>query len=85
MEKDIKIARIHERIRSIPAIFRIIIGLAFLVGGVLGALPILGFWMLPIGLIILSFDFPWANRAYVYLKTRINKFTQTRQARKEDQ
>ena len=29
------------------------------VGGVLGFLPILGFWMLPLGLAVLAIEFPW--------------------------
>ncbi len=48
--------------RSIPLpasrIKRIAIGVALVVGGVLGFLPILGFWMLPLGIIVLSMDIP---------------------------
>lgn len=33
-------------------------GLLFIFGGFLGFLPILGFWMLPIGLLLLSLDVP---------------------------
>jgi hypothetical protein len=29
-----------------------------LVGGVLGFLPVLGFWMIPLGLLLLAFDIP---------------------------
>jgi hypothetical protein len=35
---------------------RITVGLALCVGGLLGFLPILGFWMLPLGLLVLSID-----------------------------
>lgn len=35
---------------------RIATGSALMVGGVLGFLPILGFWMLPLGLMVLSHD-----------------------------
>ena len=31
--------------------------IAFLLGGFVGFLPVLGFWMIPLGLIILSIDF----------------------------
>ena len=31
-------------------------------GGVLGFLPILGFWMFPLGVVILSLDFPPLKR-----------------------
>jgi len=32
------------------------IGCSFIIGGILGFLPVLGFWMLPVGLVILSRD-----------------------------
>jgi hypothetical protein len=35
---------------------RIALGLFLCIGGFLGFLPILGFWMVPLGLIILSVD-----------------------------
>ncbi|MCD2176952.1 hypothetical protein [Rhizobium sp. C1] len=41
---------------------RIGLGLAFIAGGLLGFLPVLGFWMLPLGFIILSHDIPLARR-----------------------
>lgn len=41
---------------------RLILGWALLIGGVLGFLPIVGFWMAPLGIIILSVDLPFARR-----------------------
>ena len=41
---------------------RIGIGFAFIGGGILGFLPVLGFWMLPLGFLILSQDIPLARR-----------------------
>ena len=41
---------------------RVAIGSGFVLGGALGFLPILGFWMVPIGLIVLSHDFPRVRR-----------------------
>ena len=41
---------------------RIALGSLLIVGGVLGFLPVLGFWMIPLGLIILSHDFPVVRR-----------------------
>ncbi len=37
---------------------RLPLAIALMVGGVLGFLPILGFWMLPLGLALLAFDLP---------------------------
>ncbi|TIS17249.1 MAG: hypothetical protein E5X10_04380, partial [Mesorhizobium sp.] len=34
---------------------RIAIGVLLTIGGILGFLPILGFWMVPIGLLVLSY------------------------------
>jgi purine-cytosine permease-like protein len=44
---------------SLPAsrLLRIVLGVALIVGGFLGFLPILGFWMIPLGIIVLSYDF----------------------------
>ena len=49
-------------------------GVALVAGGVLGFLPVLGFWMLPLGLVLLSDDIPWLRRrrrrAQVWLTRR---------------
>ncbi len=37
-------------------------GVLLVIGGLLGFLPVLGFWMLPLGLILLSDDIPWLRR-----------------------
>ncbi len=41
---------------------RIGLGSALMVGGTLGFLPVLGFWMLPLGLVVLSNDVPFVRR-----------------------
>jgi hypothetical protein len=38
------------------------VGIALVIGGILGFLPILGFWMVPLGLAVLAIDFPPARR-----------------------
>jgi hypothetical protein len=43
-------------------ILRLILGVILVLGGFLGFLPILGFWMLPLGLVVLSVDFPMIRR-----------------------
>jgi hypothetical protein len=47
---------------------RIPIGLALLFGGLFGFLPVLGFWMAPLGLSLLAIDFLWAERLLRRLK-----------------
>lgn len=41
---------------------RISIGGALVFFGCLGFLPVLGFWMIPLGLLVLSHDLAWARR-----------------------
>jgi hypothetical protein len=41
---------------------RVPLGVLLLVGGLLGFLPILGFWMAPLGLILLALDFALLRR-----------------------
>ena len=41
---------------------RLGVGSLLVVGGVLGFLPVLGFWMIPLGLLILSVDLPSIRR-----------------------
>ncbi|WP_143523434.1 hypothetical protein [Pararhizobium arenae] len=43
-------------------IFRIAIGVFLILLGCLGFLPILGFWMIPLGLLVLSHDLPFVRR-----------------------
>lgn len=43
-------------------IARIGLGVALILGGLLGFLPVLGFWMVPLGLIVLSVDLAIARR-----------------------
>lgn len=43
---------------SVPPVFRSILGLLFMVGGVFGFLPVLGFWMLPLGAALIALDLP---------------------------
>lgn len=38
-------------------LIRIVSGILLIIGGILGFLPILGFWMIPLGVIFLSVDF----------------------------
>ncbi len=41
---------------------RTLIGVLLVFGGLLGFLPVLGFWMIPLGLLVLSVDFPGIRR-----------------------
>ncbi len=41
---------------------RTLVGLLAMVGGILGFLPILGFWMLPVGVALIALDVPPLRR-----------------------
>ena len=49
---------------------RLILGVLLIVGGLLGFLPILGFWMVPLGLVILSIDSSSVRRWRRKMETR---------------
>ena len=56
--------RIGSKLFRLPqnAPIRIALGIALIIGGTLGFLPILGFWMIPLGLLVLSQDLPVVRR-----------------------
>ena len=61
--------------------FRIPAGLLLIVGGVLSFLPILGVWMLPLGLALLADDVPflrsWRSRALDWVERRHPEWLQS--------
>jgi len=45
--------------RHIPPGLRTIAGLILIIGGVFGFLPVLGFWMIPLGVAVVALDLKW--------------------------
>ena len=45
----------------VPPGIRSLIGILFMIGGVIGFLPILGFWMLPLGAAFSALDLPFTK------------------------
>lgn len=41
---------------------RVAIGVALCIFGLLGFLPVLGFWMIPLGILVLSYEFALVRR-----------------------
>jgi hypothetical protein len=56
--------------RRVPTGLRSVLGLLLMVGGVLGFLPLLGFWMLPLGVAFVALDIPPLRRL---LLTRLRR------------
>ncbi|QFT80228.1 hypothetical protein FIU89_06350 [Roseovarius sp. THAF27] len=45
------------RIRSrVPPGLRLVLGILLIIGGIFGFLPVLGFWMIPLGVAVASLD-----------------------------
>lgn len=59
-----------------PVWLRIPLGIALCLGGFLWFFPVLGLWMLPIGLIVLAQDIPWLHqrreRIELWLRRMLN-------------
>ena len=68
-----------RRIRLPSNIFlRISFGVLCLIGGLLWFLPVLGVWMLPLGLLILSVDLPPVRRFRRRVDVKLGQFIRKR-------
>lgn len=52
----------YKRVRRWPTPLRIGIGVLMVIGGLFGFLPVLGFWMVPLGLLVILIDVPMVKR-----------------------
>ena len=59
---------------------RTLLGLAFVFGGVFSFLPVLGIWMLPLGLFILSVDWAFVRRRRRQGEVSLTRWWKSRQA-----
>ena len=59
-------------------VLRIVLGVTMVVFGVVGFLPVLGFWMLPLGLAILAIDFPPVRRFQRRMTVRLGNWLHRR-------
>jgi hypothetical protein len=66
LANDTSVRSVNFLGRRIPmpqsVFLRVPLGIALVFGGLLGFLPVLGFWMIPLGLLVLSIDFPPVRR-----------------------
>jgi hypothetical protein len=60
-QREIKIGRYSIKLPA-SRLWRIALGGALVFCGIVGFLPILGFWMIPLGLFVLSIDIPIVGR-----------------------
>ena len=76
--------RFGSRTYDLPGnrIARISIGIVLVLLGLVGFLPILGFWMVPLGLIILSADIPLVRRLNRRVSVAASRWWTGRKARR---
>jgi hypothetical protein len=77
-----KLRKLNQKMHTLHFSMRWVIGLTLIIGGVLGFLPILGFWMIPLGLLVLAPDFRWARRGYLSIMTWLRRFRDRHKPRK---
>ena len=88
-ETDARLERQFERIsRQVPAsrgfldwvrkpglhLVRIPLAILLILGGIFSFLPVLGIWMLPLGLLVLAVDIPPLRRPVADLIVRLQRF-----------
>lgn len=67
--------RLSQRVRHRPWL-RNTLGFSLVIAGIGGPLlPVLGIWMIPLGLFLLSADFPWARRLHRHLNEWLHRWT----------
>lgn len=66
-------SRLVQKVRS-PSVapYRLPVGIALTAGGVVGFLPIVGFWMVPLGLAVIAQDVPVMRPPLARLLAKIN-------------
>ena len=96
-KSEARLARLYARLgRQIPAaagflawarkpsarLLRIPIGVLLVFGGIFSILPILGLWMLPLGLLLLAIDFPPLQTPIAWVIIKGQRWWALRQRRK---
>ncbi len=60
----------HRLLRQVAKALRILLGILLIIGGLLGFLPMLGFWMLPLGAVLLAREVPAVARLIERVRRR---------------
>ena len=76
-----KIKTFREKVSRLPKPVRVIVGVLFVLLGLVGFLPILGFWMVPLGLAILAIDIPIVKKLAHRSMTAFNKWRRKRRTK----
>jgi len=73
-----------KKIMPASRIGRVLVGILLIIGGILGFLPVLGFWMVPLGLLVLSIDFPAVRKFRRSQEVRLGRWWQRRKERQKE-
>lgn len=76
-----KIKTVKEKVMHLPKPVRIVVGILFVLFGLVGFLPILGFWMVPVGLGILAIDIPIVKKFVHRVVTAFNQWRRKRRGK----
>jgi hypothetical protein len=76
-----KIKAFKERVMHLPKPVRIVVGALFVLFGLVGFLPILGFWMVPLGVAILAIDIPIVRKFSQRVMTKFNQWRRNRRGK----
>ena len=68
--------------RPALAIIRIPLGVLLVIGGIFSFLPVLGLWMLPLGLLFLAIDLRFLRAPVNRVILRVERWWQTRKRKK---
>lgn len=68
----------YRRLRSLPTLARVAVGGLLILGGLLGFLPVLGFWMIPLGLAVILIDVPLVKRLFSRLRKAWRRVRESR-------
>jgi hypothetical protein len=86
MEMDLAKVKFGTRTVELPGnrIVRIAMGVGLIVLGILGSvLPLLGVWMIPLGLIVLSVDIPVVRRLNRRISVAFSRWWHGRKSRRQ--
>jgi hypothetical protein len=66
-----KLRPLYKHAQKVPPVLRSLLGIVFIALGVVGFLPVLGFWMVPLGVLLIALDVPpWRKRVERWLEDR---------------
>ena len=77
-----KLQNLSNRVKELHFSLRWLLGVSLIIGGLLWFLPILGLWMIPLGLLVLAPDFKWARRGYLAVMVWLRRFRDHRKQRR---